>query len=64
MYLAYLFVWRLVGVMPEKLAYAIGSKVSDYVYKKNGKGVKRLRSNYARVKPDLTESDLDFSAAF
>ena len=59
MYLAYLFVWRLVGVMPEKLAYAIGSKVSDYVYKKNGKGVKRLRSNYARVKPDLTESDLE-----
>jgi KDO2-lipid IV(A) lauroyltransferase len=59
MYLAYLFVWRLVGVMPERLAYAIGSKVSDYVYKKNGKGVKRLRSNYARVKPDLTESDLE-----
>jgi KDO2-lipid IV(A) lauroyltransferase len=59
MYLAYLFVWRLIGVMPERLAYAIGSKVSDYVYKKNGKGVKRLRSNYARVKPDLTESDLE-----
>lgn len=59
MYLAYLFVWRLVGVMPERLAYAIGSKVSDYVYKKNGKGVKRLRSNYARVKPELTDSDLE-----
>ena len=58
MYLAYLFVWRLVGVMPERLAYAIGSRVSDYVYKKNGKGVKRLRSNYARVKPDLAGSDL------
>ena len=59
MYLAYLFVWRLVGVMPERLAYAIGSRVSDYVYKKNGKGVKRLRSNYARVKPDLAGSDLE-----
>ena len=59
MYLLYLFVWRLVGVLPEKLAYGIGSKVSDYVYKKNGKGVKRLRSNYARVKPELTESDLE-----
>ena len=59
MYLAYLFAWRLVGFLPEKLAYAIGRKVSDYVYKKNGKGVKRLRSNYARVKPKLSESELN-----
>ena len=59
MYLAYLFAWRLVGALPEKLAYAIGRKISDYVYKKNGKGVKRLRSNYARVNPSLSEIELN-----
>ena len=59
MYLAYLFAWRLVGALPEKLAYAIGRKISDYVYKKNGKGVKRLRSNYARVNPLLSEVELN-----
>jgi KDO2-lipid IV(A) lauroyltransferase len=59
MYLAYLFAWRLVGALPEKLAYAIGAKISDYVYKKNGKGVKRLRSNYARVNPSLSEVELN-----
>ena len=59
MYLAYLFAWRLVGILPEKIAYAIGAKISDYVYKKNGKGVKRLRSNYARVNPSLSEVELN-----
>ena len=59
MYLAYLFAWRLVGALPEKFAYAIGTKISDYVYKKNGKGVKRLRSNYARVNPSLSVNDLN-----
>ena len=59
MYLAYLFAWRLVGILPEKIAYAIGTKISDYVYKKNGKGVKRLRSNYSRVNPTLSENELN-----
>ena len=59
MYLAYLFAWRLVGVLPEKIAYAIGARISDYVYKKNGKGVKRLRGNYARINPSLSEKDLN-----
>ena len=59
MYLAYLFAWRLVGALPEKIAYALGQKIADYVYQKNGKGVKRLRSNYARVKPALSENELN-----
>ena len=59
MYLAYLFAWRLVAALPEKIAYALGQKIADYVYQKNGKGVKRLRSNYARVKPALSENELN-----
>jgi len=59
MYLAYLFTWRLVGLLPAKVAYELGNLVSDYVYKKNGKGVKRLRRNYSRVKPTLSEIELE-----
>ncbi len=58
MYIAYLLAWRLIGVIPEKLAYLLANKIADYLYKKNGKGVKRLRSNYARVQPSISELDL------
>ena len=60
MYLAYLFAWRLIGILPEKIAYGIGRIVSDYIFKKNGKGVKRLRSNYSRVVPNFSESELTY----
>jgi KDO2-lipid IV(A) lauroyltransferase len=59
MYLAYLFTWRLIGFLPGKIAYALGARVSDYIFKKNGKGVKRLRSNYARVAPSLSDMELN-----
>lgn len=58
MYIAYLLAWRLIGILPEKLAYLFANKVGDYLYHKNGKGVKRLRANYARVQPQMSESDL------
>jgi KDO2-lipid IV(A) lauroyltransferase len=59
MYWAYLFAWRLIGVMPKKVAYGIGKRAADYIYKKNGKGVRRLRSNYARVQPHLNDHELN-----
>jgi KDO2-lipid IV(A) lauroyltransferase len=59
MYIAYLLAWRLIGILPERLAYGLANKIADYLYKKNGKGVKRLRSNYARVEPFMSEADLD-----
>ena len=59
MFIAYLLAWRLIGILPERLAYGLANKIADYLYKKNGKGVKRLRSNYARVEPFMSESDLD-----
>ena len=46
---AYLFGWRIVRFLPESLAYPLFYKIGDYVFKKNGKGVRRLRSNMARV---------------
>ena len=59
MYIAYLLAWRLIGILPERLAYGLANKIADYLYKKNGKGVQRLRSNYARVEPFMSEADLD-----
>jgi KDO2-lipid IV(A) lauroyltransferase len=59
MYIAYLLAWRLIGVLPERSAYGLANKIADYLYKKNGKGVKRLRSNYARVEPSISDEDLD-----
>jgi KDO2-lipid IV(A) lauroyltransferase len=59
MYLFYLFAWKLIGILPEKIAYALARFVADYAFKKNGKGVKRLRSNYKRVKPEISNVELD-----
>jgi KDO2-lipid IV(A) lauroyltransferase len=59
MYLLYLFVWKLIAVLPEKLAYKFAYYVSDQIYKKNGKGIKRLRSNYGRVVPDYSVQRLE-----
>ena len=59
MYLLYLFAWKIIGVLPEKNAYKLANLVSDQILKKNGKGVKRLRSNYKRVMPNISERELE-----
>ncbi|MFM2270876.1 MAG: hypothetical protein RIS01_905 [Actinomycetota bacterium] len=59
MYLFYLFAWKFIGILPEKIAYALASFVADYAFNKNGKGVKRLRSNYKRVKPEISDVELN-----
>lgn len=55
----YLFAWKFIGILPEKMAYALASFVADFVFKKNSKGVKRLRSNYKRVKPEISDKELN-----
>jgi len=59
MYLLYLFAWKVIGVLPEKSAYKLANLVSDQIFMKNGKGVKRLRSNYKRVMPNISERELE-----
>ena len=59
MYLLYLFAWKLIGVLPEKSAYKLSKVISDRIYRKNGKGVKRLRGNYRRVVPNMSERELE-----
>lgn len=59
MYLLYLFAWKIIGILPEKNAYKLAILVSDRIFRKNGKGVKRLRSNYKRVMPNISSSQLE-----
>ena len=58
MYLLYLLAWKIIGFLPEKLAYKIANLVSDFTYLRNGRKVQRLRGNYKRVLPDLSKSEL------
>ncbi len=58
MYLLYLLVWKIIGLLPEKLAYQVANQVSDLIFRRNSRRVQRLRSNYKRVLPELSEDDL------
>ena len=59
MYLLYLFAWKVIGILPEKTAYKLANFVSDRIFRRNGKGVKRLRSNYKWVMPNISERELE-----
>lgn len=45
--------------LPEKSAYAIAYSVADFVTRKNGKSVQRLRTNLQRTQTHITKLDLD-----
>jgi lauroyl/myristoyl acyltransferase len=59
---AYLYFagWRLVRWLPESTAYKLAYRVSDFLVKRNGKSVQRLRSNLSRTQPNMTTLNLDF----
>ncbi|MFI0091267.1 phosphatidylinositol mannoside acyltransferase [Streptomyces bobili] len=44
--------WSTVKKLPEPVATRLGRSVADLAWKRRGKGVQRLESNYARVVPD------------
>ena len=51
--------WRLVRLLPERAALGVFARIADSVDRREGKGVRRLRSNLARIRPDLDEEALD-----
>lgn len=57
--LAYFAGWRLVRTLPEKTAYRLFSLIGRRAVRANGNSVQRLRSNLSRVKPELSQDDLD-----
>ncbi len=55
----YLSGWRLVRLLPERRALALFRRIGDELYRRQGRSVQRLRANLGRVRPDLSEPDLD-----
>ena len=51
--------WFLVRRMPGRLAYGSFDLIADVAWRRGGKGVERMRSNYAIVRPELNPAELD-----
>lgn len=51
--------WYAVRHLPERTAYLAFEGLADVLVHRGGKGVRRLRSNYARVRPELSDAELD-----
>ena len=58
-YWGYSLAWQILRLLPEKVAYGLGDRFAVFLYKKNGKQIQRLRSNYGRIKPELNLSELE-----
>ncbi|MFD5538682.1 phosphatidylinositol mannoside acyltransferase [Streptomyces sp. NPDC127079] len=50
--------WGTVKKLPEPVAVRLGDSLADLAWKRRGKGVRRLESNYARVLPDASTERL------
>lgn len=55
----YLFAWRVVRWLPAKAAYGMFYALGGFLTRREGKSVKRLRSNLERVKPEFTKLEMD-----
>jgi KDO2-lipid IV(A) lauroyltransferase len=51
--------WALVRRVPGRLAYGTFDVIADVAWRRRGKGVERMRSNYATVRPELAPGELD-----
>jgi len=52
---AYISAWKIFRLLPESFAYFLFEKGANFLLKQNGKSVQRLRSNLSRVKPEITQ---------
>ena len=51
--------WSLVRWMPATFAYRTFDLIADVAWRRDGRGVERMRINYATVRPELTPAELD-----
>ncbi len=51
--------WSLTRRMPDRLAYRSFDLLADAIWRRGGKGVDRMRSNYGTVRPELSPAELD-----
>ncbi len=57
--LGYRLGWGAVRALPAGAAYRVFDLIADRTVARGGKGVQRLRANYAMVRPDLDDTGLD-----
>jgi phosphatidylinositol dimannoside acyltransferase len=50
--------WRLVRALPEPVAYRGFDLLADLIWRRDGAGVRRLRANLRRARPELAEEGL------
>ena len=55
----YIIAWKLLRMLPEKTAYSLFDRGAKWLVKRDGKSVKRLRKNLARVSTDLSDLQLN-----
>ena len=48
-YLIYSLAWRIIRLLPEKSAYRLGDAIARYAVRRDGRRVRRLRSNMSIV---------------
>jgi phosphatidylinositol dimannoside acyltransferase len=58
-YWAYAGAWRITKSIPSPIAYKIFQWIADLLYRRDSAPVKRLRSNYSRVHPELEGAPLE-----
>ncbi|WBQ01866.1 phosphatidylinositol mannoside acyltransferase [Kribbella sp. CA-293567] len=56
--LAFALAWALVRRLPEGLVSAVFRRIADFVVRRDGRGVQRLKSNLAIVRPEATPAEL------
>ncbi len=57
--LAFALAWALVRRLPEAVVTWVFTRVADFVVRRDGKGVRRLRGNLAVVRPEASAEELD-----
>ena len=58
-YWAYSLAWKLTRLLPERFVYESANRIADWIFQRDGKSVQRLRSNYGRMRPELSPSELN-----
>ncbi|MCH8613042.1 phosphatidylinositol mannoside acyltransferase [Arsenicicoccus dermatophilus] len=55
----FLLAWRVVRLLPARVAYALFDRAAVASYRRGGRSIDRMRANYRRVRPDLTDTQLE-----
>mgnify|MGYP000034059090 CR=1 FL=1 len=58
-YFIYSAMWSAIRKLPEKSAYFLFKTIASIAYRRNGKRVRRLRTNYRIVSPDSTHDEIE-----